>query len=152
MNSDNKPFTKITEENIKNNINTLLQQGDINSIGNNLCFVNNNMIILNYPYFKYFAHKETYNFILNYIISIIDNLLIKNESAILHVNMQSITLSDIDKHKTFIKNISNLFKNRYPNKLNRCYIHNTPNMFEQIYKILKLFIDQETIDKIIIVK
>ena len=46
---------------------------------NKLCYIKEDSIILNYIYFKYFAKKENYNCILNYIAKNIDNILLDNE-------------------------------------------------------------------------
>lgn len=115
---------------------------------NGLCYVQNNEIILNYIYFKHFATKETYSFILNYITNNIDRVLVNNSEFVMSVNMKSITLSEVDKHKIFIQNISEYLKEKYPEKLSKCYIYNAPFVFSQIYNIVSMFIDKDTQKKI----
>ena len=115
---------------------------------NRLCYINDDAIVLDYKYFKYFAVKETYSIILKFITNQIDNLLAVNKYFIVHVNMKNLTISDIDKHKTFIQNISTLCKDKYPNKLSKCYIYNAPFVFSQIYNIVSMFIDKVTQQKI----
>ena len=115
---------------------------------NSLCYINDDAIVLDYTYFKYFAVKETYSIILNYIITQIDHLLSVNNYFVVNVNMKNLTISDIDKHKTFIQNISTICKNKYPNKLLKCYIYNAPFVFSQIYNIVSMFIDKVTQQKI----
>jgi hypothetical protein len=65
-----------------------------------------------------------------------------------HVNLKKLTLIDIDKHKEFIQDMSGHLKNKYPDKLIKCYIYNAPFVFSQIFNIVSLFIDKDTQKKI----
>ena len=51
-----------------------LKKGEWNDILNSLCKVDANSMYLDYIYFKYFATKETYGILTNYIISHINNI------------------------------------------------------------------------------
>jgi hypothetical protein len=62
--------------------------------------------------------------------------------------MKKLSISDIDKHKGFIQYISLYFQEKYPNKLAKCYIYNSPFVFNQLYNIICMFIDKETQKKI----
>jgi len=114
----------------------------------NLCYIKEDSIILNYIYFKYFATKENYNCILNYIASNIDSILLNNNNVVIHVDMKNLTIADIDKHKSFIQYISVYFQEKYPQKLGKCYVYNSPFVFNQIYNMICMFIDKETQKKI----
>ena len=87
-----------------------------------------------------------------YITNNIDNILLTNNEFVVHVSMKKITLSDIDKHKIFIQNISTFLKEKYPDKLLKCYVYNAPYVFKQIFNIISVFIDKETQKKIELVK
>jgi len=129
-----------------------IKKGNLNDVLSKLCFINKNALMLNYIYFKYLATETTYNYILMFITNNIDVILSKNNQFIVHVNMQKISLGDIDKHQAFINNLSLVLKEKYPNKLLKCYIHKTPFMFKQIFNVISVFIDKETQDKIELVK
>lgn len=129
-----------------------IKKGNLNDILSKLCFVNKNDLMLNYIYFKYLATEITYNYILMYITNNIDTILSKNNEFIVHVNMQKLSLGDIDKHKLFINNLSLFLKEKYPNKLLKCYIYNAPFMFKQMFNVISVFIDKETQEKIELVK
>jgi len=129
-----------------------LLNGDMTEILNELCFIKDNNIILNYIYFKYIGQEETYDYILSYITNNIDTILITNNEFIVHVNMKNFTISDIDKHKQFIQYMSGFLKNKYPEKLSKCYVYNSSFMFSQIFNIVSMFIDKDTQKKIILVK
>jgi hypothetical protein len=66
--------------------------------------------------------------------------------------MKKISLTDIDKHRIFIQNLSSCLKDKYPDKLSKCYIYNPPIVFKQIFNIISVFIDKETQKKIELVK
>ena len=129
-----------------------IKKGNINDILSKLCFVQKNAVIINYIYFKYLATETTYNYILMYITNNIDNILLNNSEFIVHVNMHKLSISDIDKHQTFINNLSFVLKEKYPNKLLKCYIYKAPFMFKQIFNMISVFIDKETQEKIELVK
>ena len=148
----------LTDNNFLTNDNNLekiinkIKKGNLNDILSKLCFVNKNTVLINYIYFKYLATETTYNFILTYITNNIDNILSTNNEFIVHVNMQKLSLGDIDKHQKFINNLSLVLKDRYPNKLLKCYIYKAPFMFKQIFNMISVFIDKETQEKIELVK
>jgi hypothetical protein len=129
-----------------------IKKGNLNDILSKLSFVNKNALMLNYTYFKYLATETTYNYIFMYIINNIDTILSKNTDFILHVNMQKLSLSDIDKHQKFMNNLSIVLKEKYPNKLLKCYIYNAPFMFKQMFNLISVFVDKETQEKIELVK
>ena len=114
----------------------------------NLCSIKENSIILNYIYFKYFATKDNYICILNYIANNVDSILLNNDNVVVHINMKNLTIADIDKHKSFIQSISAYFQEKYPQKLKKCYVYNSPFVFNQLYNMICMFIDKETQKKI----
>jgi len=124
-----------------------------NDILNKLCFsLQNNDIVLDYRYFKFISSPENYNAIIQHIVSVIINVLKVQESFIFHVNMCSITILHIEKYFGFIKNISEVLKTTFPEKLNVCYIYNAPFIFSKLFNIVGAFIDKKTQQKIQLVK
>jgi hypothetical protein len=124
-----------------------------NDILNKLCFpLQNNDIVLDYRYFKFISSPENYDAIIQHIISVIKNVLKTQESFIFHVNMSSITILHIEKYFGFIKNISEVLKTTFPEKLNVCYIYNAPFIFSKLFAVISAFIDKRTQQKIKLVK
>lgn len=148
MNLSLEIFSEYNENNSSEKIIGKIIKGEWDDILNGLCVIKENAIILNYIYFKYFATNETYNYILNFVTNNIDKILAKNVNFNVCVNMKSLTLSDVDKHKIFIQNIAVFLKEKYPNKLEKCYVYNAPFVFAQIYNIVSIFIDKDTQKKI----
>jgi len=134
---------KIIEQ-IKNNNFTEIFEG--------LSYIKNNAIIVEYKYFKYFASLHTYDIITDYIDKQLSNILTKNNTFTIYVNMKSISISDIDKHHNYISYISKFFSDKYPNLLQKCYIYNAPYIFEKIFAMIRVFVDKETLTKINIIK
>ena len=48
----------------------------------------------------------------------------------------------------FVQQMSTTLKEKFPDKLELCYIHNAPFIFKQIYTFLSLLIDKNTLTKI----
>jgi hypothetical protein len=125
-----------------------IKKCEINDIFNGLCKIEDDKIIMDYIYFKYFASSETYPIIITLITNNIDQVLKNNSMFNVHLNMKNLTITDIDKHKTFIYQFASLLKSKYPSKLEKCYVYNAPYIFSQIYNIVTLLIDKETQMKI----
>ena len=134
---------KIIEQ-IKNNNFTQIFEG--------LSYIKNNGLIIEYKYFKYFASLHTYDIITNYIDNQLSNILTKYNTFTIFINMKSISISDVDKHRNYISYISKFFSDKYPNLLYKCYIYNSPYIFEKIFTMIRVFIDKETQAKIHIVQ
>ena len=141
-------FSQNTETNISEKIIAKIKNSEWEDIFNGFCNVKDNLMILEYVYFKHIGSKETYDAISNYIINRINNILSIHEGFVVHINMKHLTIKDVDKHKNFIQDISIFFKETYPNKMIKCFIYNAPFVFSQILNIVSLFIDKETLQKI----
>lgn len=138
----------ISSEKIVSNI----KNGEWNSILRGLCNIKDDAIVMDYVYVKYFATKITYNIIINHITNNIDEILSKYPKFNVYVNLKKLTLVDVDKHKDFIQNISIILRDRYPDKLTKCYIYNAPFVFSQIFNMISYFIDKDTQTKVELVQ
>lgn len=122
------------------------------------CSVKDECLHLNYVVFKNIAQNtetkvnDMYENITEQIVNGIDFILSNYGLFTVHVNLKSLTISDIEKHKIFISRISVLLKDRYPNKLDKCFIHNPPFIFEALFNLVAMFIDKDTQRKITLVK
>lgn len=148
MENSNEIFSENIETNSSEKIVDKIKKGEWSDILTNMCFIKENTLILNYIYFKHFAIQQTYNFILKHITNNIDKILLTSSYFMVRVNMKNLTIVDIDKHKLFIQNISGYLKDKYPEKLSKCYVYNAPFVFAQFFNIVSMFIDKETQKKI----
>lgn len=148
MDSSNKIFLNNFVNSSSEKIIDKIKKHEWDDIFKGICSIKGNSIILNYIYFKHIAKEETYSYILNYITNNIDEVLASNNEFIVHVNIKKLTIVEIDKHKDYIKHISEFLKNKYPEKLAKCYVYNAPFIFAHFFNIISLFIDKETQRKI----
>ena len=65
--------------------------------------------------------------------------------------MNSLSIIDIEKHRIFFIMASKLFSEKYPDRLNKCFIYNAPYIFEKLFSMISMFIDKETQSKIRII-
>ena len=120
-----------------------------NEVLNRFCFtIRDNHIVLDYRYFKFIANKENYPMIIKTIIGIMRECLEKYDFMNVHLNMKSLTLTDIDRHYSFIRDISEIMQRTFPDKLHKCFVYNAPFLFSQLYNTISMFIDKTTQKKI----
>lgn len=131
---------------------TKMREGDFHFILNNMCYIKDDYIVIDYNYFKYFATNDTYAIITQFVMNRFDEYLIKYPQAIVHLNISGINLSALDKHRSFLVNVSQIFSLRYPDILKACYVHNATFIFSQLVNIVSLFVDKITMQKIQIIK
>ena len=135
--------------NTNSNLNLKKNEYALQEIFYNFCHIDsNNHVILNYKYFKNIKNNVYNNNILNYLIFIIENVLKNSKTFVVHVYIENLTILDMDKNKDFIISMSNILKNKFPDKLEICFIHDAPFLFKQIYSFLSLIIDKKTLMKI----
>jgi hypothetical protein len=130
-----------------------IRMGKIDEILNGYIHINENGIIIEPKYLKQFACQNTYDLIVNYMDqTIIQFLMTKQDTFNMYINLQSVSIIDIEKHTNFLRYISTLFSTKYPDKLNKCYLYKASIIFEAIFKVIKGFIDKVTLDKIQLIK
>ena len=127
-----------------------IKRGEWDEILGKLCSEKNNYVVIEYPYFKFVATVETYDTIVSIICSHIETILKKHNTFSVHLNLKMLTLTEIDKHKSFIQYLSTFLKDKYPQKMDKCYIYNAPFVFSQLFHIISMFIDKETQGKIVV--
>jgi|688.fasta_scaffold121669_3 hypothetical protein len=120
----------------------------LNGIGH----IRNSCIIIEFKFFKYFSMPSTHDLITSHMDQITNEIVSKYNNFNVHLNLQSFSIADADKHSTYIRSIASFFANKYPDKLNKCYIYNASFFFETILKIINTFIDKDTLKKIVLIK
>ena len=137
---------------VSENILSKIKQGDWQFILNGICNIRDNYLIVDCIYIKHFATIQTHQIIIDLISNNIDKVLNVYSKFIVHVNIHSMKLKDVDNNRDFIRNISKCLKERFPDKLDKCYIYNATTMFSQILNVISLFIDKDTKEKIQLIK
>ena len=129
-----------------------IRTNKLSEIFEGLGYIKNDGFVMDYKYFKYFANNYTYEIITKYIDSSIMDILKTYNTFNIYINMQSLSITDVDKHREYICFMSKFFSERYPNRLHKCYVYNAPFIFEKVFSMIHSFIDKETQTKINLVK
>lgn len=138
--------------NLKQQIISKMREGDFNYILNNLCYIKDDYIVIDSNFFKHFATPDTYAIITQFVMNRFDEYLSQHPLVVVHLNISSINVSLLDKHKSFLANVSQIFSLRYPDILKVCYVYNATFICSQLFNIISLFVDKITMQKIHIVK
>ena len=138
--------------NVKNNLNNEAMK--LAELLHNFCYIssNENDVTLNFKSLKLINKQLSVDFLVEQLIRNIDTVLTKYDVFNFHINVKSISILDVDKNKDFIQKASIVLKDKYPYKLDTCYIYEAPNMFNNIFKLIVAFVDKETQKKIKIVE
>ena len=129
-----------------------IKEGNLEYILNGLCNMKDDTIFLDFKYFKFFAENVTYQLITQIIMNHCDLVLQKYPKFVVHLNISSFNITHLDKHRAYLSQFSQLFANKYPDTLKTCYVYNASFVFEKLFNIISLFVDKETMEKVILVQ
>ena len=129
-----------------------IKRNQIIEILTGFVYIKDNSLIIEPKYLKYYATYKTYDIIVNYMDELLTALLSKYATINMHINLQSLSLVDLEKHSQFCKYLTTFFSEKYPDKLHKWYVYNVSFMFETIFNVIKHYIDKVTLNKIISVK
>jgi hypothetical protein len=111
---------------------------------NNICYINDNNLVIQHAFFKKFANKNNYDIIIQHIVNNINIILQDYELINVHCSLHKMDLIDLDKHYDFLLNTCKFMQSAYPTKLNKFYIYQPPFIYSKIYSIICNFIDKTT--------
>ena len=130
----------------------MIKQKRFNEILDGIGHIKDSSIIIEFKFLKYFSMPVTHDLITSHMDQITSDITAKYETFNVHLNLQSFSIADADKHSSYCKSINAYFAEKYPDKLNICYVYNASFVFETIFKIAKVFIDKDTLEKLVLVK
>lgn len=123
-------------------------EDDHSNILQSICYNNLAEIYIDFPNFKQYDNNVL---ITDHIIRILNNALTFQNTFIIHFNVKSMSIADVEKYYSFIKYFSLIMQVTFPNKLQKCYMYNTPVIFKQIFAAFSVFIDKQSLKKFHIV-
>ncbi len=129
-----------------------IKEGNLQYILDGLCNMRDDHIFLDLKYVKFFAEKVTYPLITQIVMNNCDMVLQSYPRFNVHLNVSAFTVSQLDKHCAYIKQFSQIFANKYPDTLKKCYVYNASFVFEQLFNIISLFVDKVTMQKVTLVQ
>jgi len=144
-------FTKKINNLFLSNYNSLKKYKHLynnQQIMNNICYIDENNLIIQYSFFKKIGNKNNYHEITDLIIKNINSILIKYDLIDVHFSLHKMDLLDLEKHYDFLINICKLMQHTYPDKLNKFNIYQAPYIYSKIYSIISTFIDKTTRSRI----
>jgi hypothetical protein len=112
------------------------------------CNITNKNLILDYRFFKLIGNPNNYDFFLNILMNKIEKLLSYTTIFNLYFNIDTITLTELDKYSTFFIKVAKLFSEKYPDCLNKFYILGSGFMFDNMKNLFSLILPKKTRDKI----
>lgn len=127
---------------------------DLHGLFHNFCHNSNeNNILIDSRYFKMLVKNNIpIELIQDYLCNVVDKVLVSNTNYIIHANLESISVFDFNKYQTFILNITSIFRSRFVNKLNYCYLYNTSILLKILHSFFKKFMTKEDLNSINFVK
>ena len=123
-----------------------------NNLMNSICHIHDNLLVVDYRYFKYFASKNSYETIINHITSVMNKYLFANTHLRVHLCIKGLTVSELDKHMNFLKHATQILSAKYENKMATCHVYKSSFIFSQLFGLVSCFIDKETLQKVQLVK
>jgi hypothetical protein len=127
-------------KNIKNaNIDTYLSY---------FSYITKNSLILDYRFFKLIGSPNNYDIFLNNLMNQIEQLITTTKLFNLYFNIDTITLTELDKYSTFFIKVAKLFAEKYPDCLDNFYIIGSGFMFQSMNNLFSLILPKKTREKI----
>ena len=112
-----------------------------------------NDVYINYQEFKETPEPKDYDEITRTIVDAMNKALKENSLFIVHFDMKTLTLSDLEHYMKYSQNLAKILQTLFPNKLQTCYVYNAPSFIKASYHVFfKLFMDSVTRKKIILVE
>jgi hypothetical protein len=111
---------------------------------NNFCkIINGNEVFIDFKFFKLVGTPETYSTLIQYITNTIQKILETNPSvSILHINLKSMSILDIDKHYVFIKGLS--LATDFTDYISACSIYQSGFIFGKLLTAIFSCLDKPT--------
>jgi hypothetical protein len=128
-----------------------IKASDLQYILNGLCYLKDDAIVIDFKYFKFFAEKATHQLITQVLINHCDLVLQNYPMFVVHLNVSALNIAQLDKHRTYLTQLSQLFATKYPDTLKTCYVYNASFVFSQMFNIVSMFVDKDTLKKIQII-
>ena len=111
-------------------------------------YIKQKSLILDYRFFKLIGNPNNYDFFLNNVMNQVEELLKYTNLFNLYFNIDTITLTELDKYSTFFIKVAKIFSEKYPDCLNNFYINGSGFMFENMKNLFSLILPKKTREKI----
>ena len=126
---------------------------NLHSLFHKMCNIyNDNNIHIDSRYCKLLLkHKIDLKLIQDYICNVVEKILLTHSKYEIHANLESLSIFDFDKYQTFIYEMTIVFRLKFANHLEKCYLYNTSILFKLIHSFFKRVMSKEDLECIIFV-
>ena len=125
-----------------------IKNADINIYLSYFSYIIKNSLILDYRFFKLIGSPNNYDIFLNTLMNQIEQLITSTKLFDLYFNINTITLTELDKYSTFFIKVAKLFSEKYPDCLDNFYIIGSGFMFQSMNNLFSLILPKKTREKI----
>jgi len=126
---------------------------DLHGLFYKFCNYHDNNIRVDSRYFKLLIkNKIDIQLIQDYICNIVEKVLLTHSKYEIQANAESLSIFDFEKYKIFILEMTNAFRAKFTNRLEKCYLYNTSFLFKLMHGFFKRVMSKEDLDCIIFVK
>lgn len=130
-----------------NNNNNLNKENNFENLFENSFFkCLDNDVYIDYPYFKNIIsinNDDNNILIIDKLFNIIEDCIKKDKNYNIHLNLESFTITSLEKHKNIIELFLRKIENKiYINLLNNIFIYNTPKSLTHLYNIMNWLINE----------
>lgn len=107
--------------------------------------------------FDQLAGSQTYAGILFFLDMVLEPIVLTNAAATttsaaagitVELDLTGFTLASFMRHLKFFRRVATHFQTKYPNRLQKCWVHNAPTFVRQVCTMLATFVDARTMEKI----
>jgi len=124
----------------------------LNEIITLFCHNDKNTIFINFYCIKWFKNiekKKIIDIIRENILTVIEN---GYEKMTIHVCLKSLSVSQVDTYYSLFKDASTVFKNEFPERLEKCYLYHCSSIFTYIYKLISMMLEPSTLERVEVYK
>jgi hypothetical protein len=143
------------EKNFLTQIDYIKKKGlniQLNEILEHFCYNENDVMLLNFYCMKWLG-KIDKQIIINVIRNNMQSILNKGyKKVMIHVCLKSLSVSQMDIFYSFFKEASTIFKQEFPDRLEKCYLYHCSSVFSSLYKMISHFLEKETLQRIEVYK
>ena len=126
---------------------------DLHGLFYKFCNYHDNNIHIDSRYFKLLIkHKIDIQLLQDYICNVVEKVLLTHSKYEIHANAESLSIFDFEKYKIFIHEMTNAFRIKFTDRLEKCYLYNTSILFQLMHGFFKRVMSKEDLECIIFVK
>lgn len=132
-------------EYLKKNINNQ----SIRDILKLFCTNQEDHLVVNMGLIRYITHLDV-QLIIQYIEKNVNEICARGYTSVnMNISLKNLSVTQIDKNYTFIRQTADFFATNYPTLLNHCYIHHSSTLITYVLKLMSSVFNQDTMSRMV---